>query len=64
MSDSRPSNDAEARRERLEAEIRAGRYAVDSLDVADAILRRVTMRDLVEAFDQSNDGTVSSSSSD
>ena len=64
MSEPRHCTDTEDRCERLAAEIRDGRYAIDPLDVADAILRRVTMRDLIEEFTQSNDGTVTSSSID
>lgn len=47
-------------------EVREGRYRIDSLDVADAVLRRWWLTDVVDEFGeaQSKDGSETSSSSD
>lgn len=55
----------EDRIRRLAEQIASGTYRVDSLAVADEILRRIRMEDVVAAFDdQSNDGSGTSDSSD
>lgn len=50
----------------LTREVREGGYGMDALDVADAVLRRWCLADVIDEFHarQSNDGSGTSSSSD
>ena len=49
------SSDSPDEVERVRRRIESGEYVVDAMDVADAILRVWSMRDVVEAFEEAGD---------